>query len=179
MRVICYGDSNTYGYDPRILIGGRYGPESRWVDILAARTGWQVENHGVNGRTIPLTAPDFPPDTDLLIVFLGDNDLLQGASPQEAAGRLERFVEQAALPRERVLIVAPPLTQAGQWVTDPALLDASRDFARCCGETAARLGTRFADGSAWGVEMAYDGIHFTEAGHRAFAEGLLKSLGKG
>ena len=24
MKVICYGDSNTYGYDPRDPLGGRY-----------------------------------------------------------------------------------------------------------------------------------------------------------
>lgn len=24
MKVICFGDSNTYGYDPRPLDGGRY-----------------------------------------------------------------------------------------------------------------------------------------------------------
>lgn len=39
MQVICYGDSSTYGYDPRSWVGGRYEPDSRWVDILAAETG--------------------------------------------------------------------------------------------------------------------------------------------
>ena len=24
MNVICFGDSNTYGYDPRSYLGGRY-----------------------------------------------------------------------------------------------------------------------------------------------------------
>ena len=32
MNVICFGDSNTYGYDPRSYLGGRYDPDSRWVD---------------------------------------------------------------------------------------------------------------------------------------------------
>ena len=41
--VICFGDSNTYGYDPRSYLGGRYGPDSRWVDLLAARTGWRLQ----------------------------------------------------------------------------------------------------------------------------------------
>ena len=34
MRVCCFGDSNTYGYDPRSFLGGRYAAENRWVDIL-------------------------------------------------------------------------------------------------------------------------------------------------
>lgn len=29
MKVICYGDSNTYGYDPRSYIGGRYPAGAR------------------------------------------------------------------------------------------------------------------------------------------------------
>ena len=50
MNVICFGDSNTYGYDPRGYFGGRYDADSRWVDILAAETGWTVRNMGQNGR---------------------------------------------------------------------------------------------------------------------------------
>ena len=32
-RVLCFGDSNTYGYDPRSFFGGRY--PGRWTDLLA------------------------------------------------------------------------------------------------------------------------------------------------
>lgn len=39
MNVTCFGDSNTYGYDSRGYFGGRYDPDSRWVDILAEETG--------------------------------------------------------------------------------------------------------------------------------------------
>ena len=52
MKVICFGNSNTYGYDPRDFFGGRYDEYSRWVDILAAKTGWTVLNMGQNGREI-------------------------------------------------------------------------------------------------------------------------------
>lgn len=71
MNVICFGDSNTYGYDPRGYFGGRYDGDNRWVDILAAETGWTVYNMGQNGREIPPAAPTFPADTNLLIVMLG------------------------------------------------------------------------------------------------------------
>lgn len=46
MKVICYGDSNTYGYDPSGWLGGRYSMDDRWVDILARRTGWEILNGG-------------------------------------------------------------------------------------------------------------------------------------
>ena len=43
MKVICFGDSNTYGYDPRSFLGGRYEADCRWADILAAKTGWTAQ----------------------------------------------------------------------------------------------------------------------------------------
>ena len=29
MKAICFGDSNTYGYNPRSRLGGRYDADSR------------------------------------------------------------------------------------------------------------------------------------------------------
>ena len=46
MKVICFGDSNTYGYDPCSYLGGRYDADSRWADILVEETGWSVCNMG-------------------------------------------------------------------------------------------------------------------------------------
>ena len=61
-----------------------------------------VCNMGQNGREIPAAAPTFPAGTDLLIVMLGINNLLQGQSPEQAAERLERFL--AAIPLDLSLI---------------------------------------------------------------------------
>ena len=174
MNVICFGDSNTYGYDPRSYLGGRYDADSRWVDILAAKTGWTVCNLGENGREIPTSAPGFPANTDLLIVMLGINDLLQGRSPEQAADRLECFLSGISLERGKILLIAPPPVTLGAWVPDRRLIDDSRTFARLCRTLAGRLGIRFADAGEWGVAMAYDGVHFTEKGHRTFAAGLLE-----
>lgn len=76
MNVICFGGSNTYGYDPQGYFGGRYDADGRWVDILAAGTSWTIYNIGQNGREIPSAPLTFPADTDLLIVMLGS-----GTSP--------------------------------------------------------------------------------------------------
>lgn len=119
MNVICFGNSNTYGYDPRSYLGGRYDVDSRWVDILAEETGWTVRNLGENGREIPTSAPDFPADTDFLIVMLGTNDLLQGRSPEQAAARLERFLSDISLDRSKILVIAPPPGEAGRVGAEP------------------------------------------------------------
>ena len=174
MNVICFGDSNTYGYDPRSYLGGRYDVDSRWVDILAEETGWTVRNLGENGREIPFTAPSFPADTDLQIVMLGTNDLLQGRSPEQAAARLERFLSDISLDRSKILVIAPPPVKRGAWVPNQQLIDDSRTFAQLCHALAAQMGIRFADAGKWDILLAYDGVHFTEQGHRTFAAGLLE-----
>ena len=176
MNVICFGDSNTYGYDPRGCFGGRYQADSRWVDILATETGWTVYNMGQNGREIPSAVPAFPDDTDLLIVMLGTNDLLQGRSPEQATERLERFLSGVSLDRSEVLLIAPPPMTLGEWVASQQLIDDSHTFAKCCQDLAEQLGIRFANAGNWDISLAYDGAHFTEQGHKAFATGLLEEL---
>ena len=37
----------------------------------------------------------------------------------------------------------------------------------------------FCDASKWNIPLAYDGVHFTEAGHRLFAQQLYDYLRKG
>ncbi|HIZ55235.1 GDSL-type esterase/lipase family protein [Flavonifractor sp. An306] len=176
MNVICLGDSNTYGYDPRDYFGGRYDVDSRWVDILATKTGWTVSNMGQNGREIPSTAPVFPSDTDLLIVMLGVNDLLQGRSPEQSAERLEHFLSGISLDQKKILLIAPPPVVLGAWVPSQQLIDDSHFFAQLCKNMAEQVGIRFADAGKWKISLAYDGVHFTEQGHKAFAAGLLEVL---
>ena len=176
MKAICFGDSNTYGYDPRDYFGGRYDADRRWVDILAAETGWTVHNLGQNGREIPPVALSFPDDTDLLIVMLGTNDLLQGRSPEQAAERLERFLAGISLSRSKILLIAPPPVTLGAWVPSPKVIEDSRTFAKLCQALAERLEVHFADAGKWNVSLAYDGVHFTEQGHQAFAAGLFEEL---
>ena len=176
MKVICFGDSNTYGYDPRSRLGGRYEADSRWVDILAAETGWEICNMGQNGREIPRTAPLFPADTDLLILMLGTNDLLQGHSPEAAAGKLEHFLSGLSLDLDQILLIAPPPMALGEWVPSGQLIDDSRTFAGYCRDLAKQSGIRFADAGGWGIPLAYDGVHFTELAHRVFAKKLLEVL---
>lgn len=176
MNVTCFGDSNTYGYDPRSFLGGRYNPDHRWVDILAAETGWTVYNLGQNGREIPTSLPALPSDTDLLILMLGTNDLLQGLSPEMTAAKLERFLHKIPLSPKQILLIAPPPMTLGEWVPSQQLIDHSHTFAQNCTALAQRSGIHFANAGDWNISLAYDGVHFTQEGHRAFAAGLLNVL---
>lgn len=106
--------------------------------------------------------------------MLGTNDLLQGSSPEAVCDRMSRFLE--SLNREKILLIAPPPMKPGQWVSNQKLIEDSRSLAAHYQALAKRLGVRFADAGRWNVPLAYDGVHFTEDGHRAFAEGIYREL---
>ena len=173
-RVFTVGEET---YTLGVLVQSNHGKlEDLTVDGIRLGAGLAVRNLGENGREIPSTAPNFPADTDLLIVMLGTNDLLQGRSPEQAAERLERFLSGISLDRSKILVIAPPPMTLGAWVPSQQLIDDSHAFARLCQALAEHLGIRFADAGKWDILLAYDGVHFTEQGHRAFAAGLLEEL---
>jgi lysophospholipase L1-like esterase len=174
MNIICIGDSNTYGYDPRGPFGSRY--DKPWPEQLALLTGWNVLNLGENGLEIPKKPVLFPDDTDLLIIMLGTNDLLQFWSPEAACDKMQRFLTQIRIP---VLLIAPPTMTMGAWVEDPDLIIDCRTLADGYRSLSQRLGIRFADAGEWNIPLAFDGVHMTEEGHQKFAENLFVLLSKG
>ena len=194
--LICYGDSNTYGYDPHDTNEGRYPKEVRWTGILDTETDWKVENHGVNGRSIPHTVSTVKfacqqvrnwhrkPNSVWLLVMLGTNDLLENPdfTAADVAKRMERFLkrmmEEAGLAsrKMRLRLIAPPAMQEGQWVDRPELLTESRNLGKEYKRIAKRLGIAFTDASGWEIPTIYDGVHFTKEGHRIFAENIRKEL---
>ena len=121
MRVLCFGDSNTYGYDPRGFLGDRYPAEYRWCDLLAEKTGWEVINAGANGRDIPSDDGIFRlleryAPVDVLLVMLGTNNLLEGMQPDQTAAKMDAFLD-GVIPRcKKVLLVSPPPMVRGAWV---------------------------------------------------------------
>ena len=181
MRILCFGDSNTYGYDPRGFFGDRYGAEDRWVDILAKQTGHKYINAGANGREIPRRPSALPllteqREADIFLVMLGTNDLLQGATAEEAAARMEVFLI-ALLPHcKQILLVAPPPMKRGAWVPADALVAESVQLAEEYKFLAEKLNIPFMDTRKWNIGLTFDGVHFTEEGHHTFAKHLAEHL---
>jgi len=185
-KILCYGDSNTYGYDPRGYFGGRYPSDVYWTGRINAFSDWEIINLGCNGRSLPRTNLEFRELADEIerhlpdgiCVMLGTNDLLCGDSPEKAVERLEVMLNflLSLCHSLTLLLIAPPALQPGDWVPDPALTDASIRFASLCRDTAGRNNICFADATAWGIPLAYDGVHFTAEGHRIFAENVLETF---
>ena len=184
-RILCIGDSNTFGHDPRSYGGDRYPRDVRWTGRLE-RPDREVVNAGRNGACIPREA-EFPGveavihrnmPLDAVVVMLGTNDLLRGAGPEEASARMEKLLSiiKPRLDGARLLLVSPPPMERGSWVPTDELVGRSKALSRLYQAAAEKVGAEFADAGKWGVELIFDGVHFSPAGHAAFAAGLWKKL---
>lgn len=173
---------------PPLLPGGTLPKTVRWTALLNAE-GWSVINEGENGRSIPRLDWEINTavqtirrtEADVLVVMLGSNDLLQcpGINAEVCGERMEKFLSvvlKEAPKSLKVLLAAPPPMKPGAWVIDARTMEESQRLASCCQAVAQRLGIAFADAGNWNVDLAYDGVHFSEEGHRAFAEGIQTAL---
>ena len=181
VRILCFGDSNTYGYDPRGPFGDRYGADDRWVDLLAKQTGHECINAGCNGQEIPRSLyalrhiTDQAP-ADILLVMLGTNDLLQGATPQEVAARMEVFLTALGPHCGQIMLICPPPMKRGTWVPSDRSVEGSLHLAEEYRSLAAKLGIPFVDTRGWNIGLTFDGVHFTEEGHHTFTKYLTAML---
>ena len=181
-QIWCFGDSNTYGYDPRGFFGGRYAKS--WSELAEEKTGFRFINDGLNGRAIPCTEYEFNEfrrkaaryNADLLIVMLGTNDLLNGASATDAAEQMKAFIAECCVKNN--LLISPPPMKRGTWVTDDGLVLQSMELSQQYRKLAEEVGCLFSDAGEWEIEMTFDGVHFTEGGHARFADKLAEVLGK-
>jgi lysophospholipase L1-like esterase len=184
-RILCVGDSNTFGHDPRSYVGGRYPRDVRWTGLLEGPDR-EVIDAGRNGACIPGEA-EYPAVESLLrrsrpldavVLMLGTNDLLRGASAEEAGLRMEGLLSfiKPRLEGAKLLLVCPPPMERGSWVPTDALVRESEKLGSLYREAAARQGVSFADAGEWGVGLVFDGVHFSPDGHAAFARGLSEAL---
>ena len=187
MKILCFGDSNTYGYDPRSYFGGQYPAQHRWVDLLAQKLGCKAVNAGENGREIPRREGELQrfdlmlsnqKPLNLLLVMLGGNDLLQGNSVQAVAQRMEAFLTRIPLEKSQIVLIGPPRIKPGAWITDDRLLEDCVRLNAVYRMVAEKLGVRFVDATGWDIDVTYDGVHYSEKGHQTFAEQLFLSLSR-
>lgn len=186
-KILCMGDSNTFGYDPRSTLADRYPPSVRWTALLDAGPRWSIVNDGVNGREIPWrdwelaqmlrTLERSGPDG--VLILLGTNDLMCGLTPEEAARRMEgcltRLLEHWQ-DRPRLLLSAPLHITRGAWATDPALPGSVSTLAGHYEALARQLGISFVNTSVWDAALAFDGVHLMPEGHRLLAEEMDRAL---
>ena len=188
---MCYGDSNTWGYDP--VTGERLGREERWPGVLSRELGegYAVIEEGLNGRT---TVWDDPIDAyrngreylvpcleshaplDLVVIALGVNDLkarigVSASDIADGAGALVETVGRSATGPDggapQVLLLAPP--PVGELGDSAEMFEGAPEKSRGFSKHYARVADKYACGLLdLGTIVSVstvDGIHFEASEH--------------
>jgi lysophospholipase L1-like esterase len=206
--VLCYGDSNTWGYAPAGRPDGRYGPEERWPGVMrtALGGGWLVIEEGLNGRT---TVRDDPVEgahkngrtylvpclethkpLDAVVIMLGTNDLkarfaISAWEIAQGAGVLVSVVQAAAVGRNggrpEILLVSPPPTLAAfpnHAEMFAGAHEKSKGLAREYKAVADKLGVRFFDAGSVIRSSALDGFHLDPESHAALGKAIAAEIAR-
>lgn len=184
-KIILFGESNTYGYDPRDFFGGRYPENVRWTTAVrnALKDEYEVIEEGQNGRALPsVSSPYFRnmieelQPNDVFVMMLGTNDILLTNNPN-ASVPVRRLDEILAYVTEncrgKFVLIAPP------YISD--IYPDLKPYHDCCiemntkfMELAAQYGVKAIDAGAWDIPMGADGVHFSVEGHKVFGERFLE-----
>ena len=206
INVFCYGDSNTYGYDPQT--GLRHPSDVRWTGLLQSYlgAGFEVIEQGLNGRTTVFPEPGaewksglyglkvclstYKP-IDIMILMLGTNDLktYYNASAEDIAAGAETLIEVTKsfmtekCGRAPVIILASPI-ELGPHIEDgPFGWEFDRESRRKSGRLASlykavadRQGCLFINAADYAEASPADRLHMDPPEHRKLAEAMYRAV---
>ena len=201
-NILCFGDSNTWGYSPQD--GIRFSLDIRWTGVLQKSLGpsYRIIEEGLNGRTIfvneegkearslrsgsdvlPVILESHRP-LDLVIVMLGTNDLkeefeltvkeiAQGAKTLcEMILRSEYLVEN--LPK--ILLISPTYIGSTIMPDQDEFFNQARkksyQFAEHYQRVANELGIHFLDAAKIVSASEGEGVHWDAEQHIKFGKEL-------
>ncbi|MFZ9791513.1 MAG: SGNH/GDSL hydrolase family protein [Gemmataceae bacterium] len=200
--ILCYGDSNTWGYIPGT--GNRYPRQVRWTGVLQNLLGekFHVIEEGLNGRTTVMDDPtriaknglpylrpclDSHAPIDLVVLMLGTNDTkhrfgLSAFDISEGVAMLVNIIQQSAAGLNNR---APAILLVSPVVLDPApeksvlfegAAQKSRELAGHMENVAKANRCAFLDASLHTGVSPIDGIHLDEEGHQALGHAIAQKI---
>lgn len=204
-RVLCYGDSNTYGSRPDAP--GRWDESVRWPMRLQALLGdeWMVVEEGCGGRTTVWEDPIEEDKNgkaylrpcihshrplDVVIIALGINDLkarfsLTANDVAQGAGTLVRIVKGidygSIYKAPKILLVAPAplhdeiMSRKFARMYAEDALEKSKKLAAEYKIIAEELGVEYLDAGLY-VEIGEDGLHYTAESHKRLGEAIAEKI---
>lgn len=202
VRILCYGDSNTWGYIPGV--GDRFPLNKRWTGLLQKTlgSGYEVIEEGLNARTttiddqkyegrngatylIPCMHTHSP--IDIVILMLGTNDLKErfGRSPEQIAEGIDTLLSIITHPesnynhKANVILMSPPIVDESVEGVESNYLGAeskSKQLGSLYEATAKRHQISFIDLSQFVRPSKNDGYHLDADAHAQIAELLAKKI---
>lgn len=204
--VLCFGDSNTWGFDPETQ--QRFPYDVRWTGRLQSLLGpeWRVLEEGLNGRTTCVDDPVFPGrngirqiDTcmqthmpvDVVVLMLGVNDtkLHLCMSAYASAKGVEQLIRRIQNPEygtggkpPAVLLISP--MRIGDHVEscwtgrefDRSSIAKAKRFGEFYEAVARETGCAFLDAAGITEPDVHDAIHMNAENHEALAHAVSQKL---
>lgn len=205
MKILCFGDSNTYGYNPEN--GLRYEKNERWSGILQEILCEDlIIEEGLNGRTTIFDDPiagdrvgidalipsikEFSP-IDLIIIMLGTNDVKEkfNATPEDINNGIEMLIQKVNINNKlfsnnnaNILIVAPvPLAKGICSMTfvgemGEIAYQNSKKLADLYEQTAQKYKCHFIDAGNYAKCSESDFVHLGKEAHRNIANAVANKI---
>lgn len=190
MKIICLGDSLTYGYGVARAV--------TWTALLSnGADGPEVVNRGISGDTTGgmlarLETDVLAEDSDLVLLMGGSNDIFFGRDLAAAKCNMAAIVFQCMAHRRKVVLGIPfPVLEKGladQWKPFAGGEEVKRllgeygrwlvEFGREFGIPVLDLGEALPREEKDRISCYLDGIHLSPGGHRLVAEFLRENLWK-
>lgn len=205
-NILCFGDSNTWGYTPGTAV--RYESSVRWTGVMQNELGadYRVLEDGLNARTsvyedpwspwrlgkdaLPVTLVAQKP-LDLLVLMIGTNDL-KFVDAYAAAKGAETLISIAQMVQARkesslvfpnglkVLLVSPilldPCVANDPYGTLRNGAEESTRFAHYYRHVAESKGVYFFDAATVAKPSKIDGIHMEPESHLALGKALADEV---
>nr|WP_309688558.1 GDSL-type esterase/lipase family protein [Armatimonas sp.] len=194
--LLCYGDSNTWGANPKDI--SRFDDQTRWTGVLQCLLGegWRVLEEGLPNRTtgfddalVPMRngKATFPMVCDThrpfeaLIVMLGTNDSKSRFrhQPDAAADAVEAIGRMGQDAGAKVMLIAPPpLRSPISYVEfeEERAVSFSRALAPLYLEVAEANGWEFLNAGSVIATSPLDGVHFDAEAHTRLAQAISHIL---
>ncbi|MCR5368684.1 Lysophospholipase L1 [Eubacterium ruminantium] len=201
-KVLCFGDSNTWGYDP--CTKNRFPKEVRWTGILQGKLKYEdtkIIEEGLVGRTTvyeDLRRPglkgieniirifDGPTDIDAVVLMLGTNDCKTAnkTTPKDIARGIDKCLDVILkyVPAEKVLLISPIHLGKNVWKKefDPEFSEesvrVSKGLKKEYSRIAAKRGVNFLAAADYVSPSSKDQEHLNEAGHSRLANIIYNKL---
>ena len=195
VRVLCFGDSNTFGMRSDAPDEGRWPADVRWTGRLQELLGadYDVIEEGLNGRTTDLDEPGRPGrnghaylvpcleshlPVDVVVLMLGINDLktVFGRGPAEVATAVGGLLDVIDRFRAKTVLLSPVVPDPGKPLFaeingagfDDTLVRRARGLVEALRGLAAERGVLFGEAGAV-AEPGPDGGHLELESHAALA----------
>lgn len=199
-KVLCFGDSNTFGFNPKD--GTRFNKNVRWTGVLQnlCSKNFQIVENGCNNRTAfsanpagkiftgNKILPELLNDNfEYVILSVGINDLQNqyDTSEKDIEIGITNLTEivRLSLPDTKIILISPPALTKNvlkspffSTLFNEKSVEKSKNLAKIYERIAQKTGSDFIDLNKIATPSSIDGLHFEEEEHKKIATEIFRHL---